>query len=214
MTQERRAVDGGYSKLREDRKPAEAREAKQVDSDGGGNDLMHRAQCFHDVRGRRTYEAAEADVIVAHRHVLLGSGRVALRIPALHCSDGRPRELRLSVLLQELGSILNCQFVASLLGGLGRSDDEMVERDAEVEVESCVVVEDLIRRVRRHLFVDVAEGTAVSHDRKVAWNPKEAMHAKAVDPLLLRLALFRDDLGDEDPVVVRLREHLVGVDLI
>jgi hypothetical protein len=112
------------------------------------------------------------------------------------------------------------------VGGRVEAEDNMVDRDAQVESAFGVEVDDLIGGYRRDFLVYVTEGTAVSHRLNVETGrliePEETPDADPVQsvPLssrvLSRIApgSVHDGLRDEEAVDDMTIQCLVGIQVV
>ena len=112
------------------------------------------------------------------------------------------------------------------VGGRVEAEDDVVDRDAQVESAFGVEVDDLIRGYWRDFFVDVTEGTAVSHCLNMGTGcliePEEAPDADSVQsvPLSSRVLTraargsVHDGLGNEEAVDDMAIQCLVGIQVI
>ncbi len=106
------------------------------------------------------------------------------------------------------------------------SQDDVIDRDAQVELTLYVEAQHLVCRIRRLGFLHVRERAAVAHDRQRLelgiWDAEELWSTNTQQPMTLsqgiaagRFAEAVDDALRYENAIIRTRgEHLVRVDIV
>src|SRR5262245_30445598 len=104
------------------------------------HNLVHRLKYPQHVLRAGPYQAPKRDVAVSHAYILPGGFRVAFWIPPLYCSQWFPRQATLSVLRDELLSVVDRQLIPELPLRLCGSDNQVVNRGSIAEPEPRIVI--------------------------------------------------------------------------